>query len=115
MNNADTDTDTSHFPQGTGGNGSYNHHKDGVYRWAADPFVFPSGISALQKMAQLPFIMHNRWYHPANWYRTTAKIGGDWVGNDIAVLPLDLHAFWSFFFTQQDGFGLTGQSLSLSL
>jgi hypothetical protein len=94
------------YPKGVGGNGSYNPHKSGVYQWVADPFVFPHGIPALQKMVQLPFIMHNRWYHPSNWYRTTAKVGGEWVGNDNAVLPLDLQDFWSFFFTQQDGFGI---------
>jgi hypothetical protein len=61
----------------------------GVYRWVADSFVFPSGVAALQDKVQLPFVMHNRWYSPQNWYRKIAKVGGQWVGNDDYVLPLD--------------------------
>lgn len=95
------------YPKGAGGNGSCcsgkvsahatprsSRTRDGsphvgVYRWIADPFVFPAGVPALQDKVKLPFVMHNRWYSPSNWYRTIAKVGGQWVGNDEYVLPLD--------------------------
>ena len=93
-------------PDGTLEKGSTGSPHVGVYEWVADPFVFPSGVAALHERVQLPFVMHNRWYSADNWYRETAKVGGEWVGNADYVLPLDLDDFWSFFFTQQRGFGL---------
>eukprot|EP01052_Picozoa_sp_SAG31_P025891 SAG31_NODE_2301_length_5978_cov_14.073652_7_plen_596_part_00 len=66
----------------------------GVYRWIADSFVFPAGVAALQQKVKLPFVMHNRWYSPSNWYRSIAKVGGQWVGNDNYVLPLDRARDW---------------------
>ena len=108
--------DSWFYPKGAGGNGSCcvdppdetstGSPHVGVFEWVADPFVFPAGIAALQERVKLPFVMHNRWYSADNWYRTAAKVGGEWVGNADYVLPLDLDGFWSFFFAQQQGFGL---------
>lgn len=113
------------YLKGAGGSGSsqkmgrkYAGGNGGMFHWVADDFVFPSGgLPALQEEVKLPFVLHNRWLSPTNWYRTVAKVGGEWTeceknkngtgcSSDAAVLPIDLDDYWSFFFQQQKGFGL---------
>merc|ERR1712232_264503 len=98
------------YPKGAGGSGSSaNGHGD--YHWVADDFVFPDGVPGLQKKVGLPFVMHNRWYDPrVSWYEIHG-IGGKWTtgavdGKHQCAIALDQDAFWSYFFTEQKGFGL---------
>lgn len=69
--------------------------------------MFPDGVAALQKKVGLPFVMHNRWYTPhESWYQRNGIGGSEWTGEGKAAIALDQDAFWSFFFTQQEGYGL---------
>lgn len=97
------------YPKGRGGNNSYFHHHEGadggVYRWKADGWVFPDGMEALQKMVGLPFVQHNRFFSPYNWYKANG-IAGEWTESTTSdVLPLDLETFYEFFFEQTNDFG----------
>eukprot|EP00051_Salpingoeca_urceolata_P001515 m.41551 g.41551 ORF g.41551 m.41551 type:complete len:759 (-) comp11466_c0_seq1:282-2558(-) len=96
------------YPKGKGGTQS-SQHGDGMYRWVADPFVFPQGMPAFQQAMGLPFILHNRWFSPQNWYRANGIAGGadGWTSDThSAVLPRDFESFYEYFFKQQEGFGL---------
>ena len=62
-----------------------------LYQWTADPFVFPHGMNALHDAVGLPFVQHNSWLSPDNWYKANPEEFGfesQWSGNDRAVLPL---------------------------
>jgi len=76
-----------------------------VTNWTAMSSVFPSGMAGIQEKLKLPTVMHNRQWsiksdyiknEPFKWY-TSAK----------AAVPEDPKAFFTWFFTQQQGWGLT--------
>eukprot|EP00927_Polykrikos_kofoidii_P079596 TRINITY_DN76385_c0_g1_i1.p1 TRINITY_DN76385_c0_g1~~TRINITY_DN76385_c0_g1_i1.p1 ORF type:complete len:790 (-),score=106.47 TRINITY_DN76385_c0_g1_i1:72-2441(-) len=100
------------YLKGAGGNGSSRGSGAigpvlGVYEWVADPFVFPDGgVPAIQTTVELPFVLHNRWFSPENVYRSRGIPSSGWTGGKHAMLPLDHHFFWDYFFKQQKGYGL---------
>ncbi len=97
------------YPKGNGSVGSSWTHKGelaGVYRWTADPWVFPDGVGALQKAVGLPFVQHNRWLAPGNWYRYNSSFGGAWTkSGDVMTLPLDMEGYWRYFFEEVGEYG----------
>lgn len=76
-----------------------------VTNWTADPKIFPSGMAAIQRQLGVPIVMHNRqWsvhsdyiqHEPFRWYKDVK-----------AAVPEDPHAFFGWFFQQQEGWGLS--------
>lgn len=103
------------YEKGKGGNGSSRGSGPigpliGLYQWTADPFVFPEGVPALQRVVDMPFVLHNRWFAPGNWYKQHGIPPTGWTDGSgagmLAILPLDGDYFWDYFFQQQKGYGL---------
>ena len=79
------------YPKGPGGTGSSQEGHYGVYRWIADPFVFPLGMAKLQEEMQLPAILHNRWMTENNWYKAN-HIPGKGLVDRVLSCSLAPHA-----------------------
>jgi len=104
------------YQKGKGGNGSSRGRGPigpfiGTYEWTADPFVFPrGGVPAIQSVVGLPFVLHNRWFSPDNWYRRQNIPSSGWTATrelgSLGTLPLDGDYFWEYFFGRQQGYGL---------
>eukprot|EP01047_Picozoa_sp_COSAG01_P033027 COSAG01_NODE_2413_length_7745_cov_2.532304_1_plen_688_part_10 len=88
-----------------------------VTNWTADPKIFPSGMVAIQEKLQVPMVMHNRQWSKISDYvksgcqRSAAGGGADtehceWYKSAKAAVPTDPVNFFTWFFTQQDGWGL---------
>ena len=94
-----------------------------VTNWTADPNIFPSGMVAIQEKLKLPIVMHNRqWSDRSDYIKTScqrsaarlppensARIDSEpcvWYKDKDAV-PTDPINFFTWFFTQQDGWGLS--------
>jgi len=85
----------------TGGGGG-----GGVTNWTADPAIFPSGMAAINRaLGGMPMVMHNRQWSPISDYVRHLNFTW-WAGPQWAV-PTDPTAFFRYFFTQQQGWGLT--------
>ena len=86
--------------------------------WTADPNIFPSGMVAIQKALDLPIVMHSRqWSIRSDYEKNGCQkscAGGKpmdtpctWYNSTKAAVPTDPIAFFTWFFTQQDGWGLS--------
>lgn len=87
-------------PVGPGGGGG------AVVNWTAMPSVFPSGMEAIQSKLQVPIVMHNRQWSPSSDYIKHLP-QFQWYSSPEAAVPTDPRAFFSWFFQQQQGWGLS--------
>ena len=95
-----------------------------VTNWTADPKIFPSGMVAIQQKLDLPIVMHNRqWSTHSDYIKTgcmrsanreppekSARADSEyceWYNSSKAAVPADPTNFFTWFFTQQDGWGLS--------
>jgi len=83
-----------------------------VINWTAMPSVFPSGMAAIQDKLKVPIVMHNRqWGDNSDYVKNWTDI--KWYGPKDSpepskyAIPEDPTQFFTKFFTQQDGWGLT--------
>ena len=87
----------------------------GVTNWTADPAIFPSGMAAIDKaLGGMPMVMHNRQWSPRSDY--IHNLSFSWEAGGASGLchgqcpwavPDDPSAFFTWFFQQQPGWGLT--------
>lgn len=75
-----------------------------VVNWTALPSVFPSGMAGIQAKLKVPMIMHNRHWSPRSDYIKNEPF--KWYSSEKAAIPHDPDAFFKWFFTQQQGWGL---------
>lgn len=77
-----------------------------VTNWTAMPSVFPSGMAAInEKLGGMPTVMHNRqWSDKSDYIHNWTNI--PWYEDKYAI-PMDPTQFFTKFFTQQEGWGLT--------
>lgn len=90
--------------QGGGGGGA-------VINWTADKEIFPSGMESINRaLGGLPMVMHNRQWSVVSAYINESSANVEWAttGNapDGCAAPKDPHAFFEWFFRQQEGWGL---------
>ncbi|KAL1511081.1 hypothetical protein AB1Y20_005904 [Prymnesium parvum] len=76
-----------------------------VTNWTAMPSVFPSGMAGIQKLLRMPMVMHNRQWSSQSDYIKREKF--KWYTSECCAVPQDPPAFFAWFFTQQQGWGLT--------
>ena len=81
-----------------------------VTNWTALPSVFPSGMAGIQEKlgagmeGGMPTVMHNRQWSTQSDY--IHNLTFEWYTSKYAI-PKDPHAFFSWFFKQQEGWGLS--------
>jgi hypothetical protein len=77
-----------------------------VTNWTSMPSVFPSGMASInQKLDGMPMVMHNRqWSDHSDYIHNWTDI--PWYTDKFAI-PVDPVVFFTRFFTQQEGWGLT--------
>ncbi|CAJ1330511.1 unnamed protein product [Effrenium voratum] len=75
-----------------------------VVNWTALDSVFPRGMAYIQSQLQVPMVMHNRQWSPASDYIKHEPF--KWYASKKAAVPQDPEAFFRWFFTQQEGWGL---------
>jgi len=75
-----------------------------VINWTALPTVFPHGMAYIQSKLQVPMVMHNRQWSPTSDYVKNEPF--KWYLSEKAAIPRDPEAFFRWFFTQQEGWGL---------
>ncbi len=82
-----------------------------VTNWTAMPSVFPSGMAGIQSLlgagmkGGMPTIMHNRqWSTQSDYIKNLPQF--EWYTSKYAV-PKDPVAFFTWFFQQQEGWGLS--------
>lgn len=78
-----------------------------VTNWTSLDDVFPSGMAAIQEQLGMPIVMHNRQWSNRSDYIRDADVPYEWATSDSAAAPLDAEAFFTWFFKQQAGWGLT--------
>ncbi|CAE7614562.1 unnamed protein product [Symbiodinium natans] len=76
-----------------------------VVNWTALPSVFPHGMTYIQSKLGVPMVMHNRQWSPNSDYVKHEPF--KWYKSPKAAVPEDPEAFFRWFFTQQEGWGLT--------
>lgn len=76
-----------------------------VVNWTALPSVFPHGMAYIQSKLQVPMVMHNRQWSPTSDYVKHEPF--KWHLSEKAAIPEDPEAFFRWFFTQQEGWGLS--------
>lgn len=76
-----------------------------VTNWTALPSVFPHGMAYIQDKLQLPIVMHNRQWSIKSDYIKNEDF--KWYSSAQAAVPEDPVGFFTWFFTQQQGWGLT--------
>ncbi|CAK9061196.1 unnamed protein product [Durusdinium trenchii] len=76
-----------------------------VVNWTALPSVFPHGMAYIQSKLQVPMVMHNRQWSPSSDYVKHEPF--NWYLSKTAAVPEDPEAFFRWFFTQQEGWGLS--------
>jgi hypothetical protein len=59
--------------QGTG------YLRGGIYRYTADPTLFPEGLAGFQRRLGLPLLVHARWIDPSSPYRREYRMSGNVV------------------------------------
>jgi hypothetical protein len=82
-----------------------------VTNWTALSAVFPAkdgldGMRYIQSQLQLPMVMHNRQWSPTSDYVKNLP-QFTWYSSKKAAIPTDPPAFFTWFFQQQQGWGLT--------
>ena len=76
-----------------------------VTNWTADPGIFPHGMANIEDKLGLPIVMHNRqWSDHSDYIKHLPQY--KWYTDKYAV-PEDPIAFFSWFFQQQKGWGLS--------
>jgi len=75
-----------------------------VVNWTALPSVFPHGMANIQSKLGVPMVMHNRQWSPTSDYVKYEPF--KWYKSEKAAVPEDPEAFFRWFFTQQEGWGL---------
>ncbi|CAE7747552.1 unnamed protein product [Symbiodinium sp. CCMP2592] len=75
-----------------------------VVNWTALPSVFPHGMAYIQSKLGVPMVMHNRQWSPTSDYVKHEPF--KWYASPKAAVPEDPEAFFRWFFTQQEGWGL---------
>ena len=65
------------YPKGPGAR--WGDGQNGIFRYAADPELFPSGLSAFQQALGLPLVVHARWIDPASPLRSAYTTSGNVV------------------------------------
>jgi hypothetical protein len=90
--------DGSVLPGGGGG---------GVTNWTALASVFPSGMAAIQQQLGVPMVMHNRQWSPSSAYINDTALPYTWLSGPDWTIPRDPDGFFRWFFTQQQGWGLS--------
>ncbi|CAE7625695.1 unnamed protein product [Symbiodinium sp. KB8] len=75
-----------------------------VVNWTALPSVFPHGMAYIQSKLGVPMVMHNRQWSPTSDYVKHEPF--KWYTSPKAAVPEDPEAFFRWFFTQQEGWGL---------
>eukprot|EP01051_Picozoa_sp_SAG22_P012094 SAG22_NODE_1228_length_5083_cov_2.820425_2_plen_779_part_00 len=89
-----------------------------VTNWTADPGIFPAGMVAIQDKLKVPTVMHNRqWSKISDYVKSGCQAGMAgtapdaehcmWYKSEKAAVPTDPINFFTWFFTQQDGWGLS--------
>jgi len=83
-----------------------------VLNWTSMDSVFPSGMAAIQQKLGVPMVMHNRqWSDKSDYVKNWPEI--KWYGPKDSAEPsefamaVDPAQFFTKFFTQQEGWGLT--------
>jgi len=76
-----------------------------VTNWTALPSVFPQGMAGIQDVLKLPTVMHNRQWSIDSDYIKNEPF--EWYKSAKAAVPADPEAFFKWFFTQQEGWGLS--------
>ena len=65
------------YPKGSSatwqGNG---YERGGIYRYTADPALFPNGLAGFQHQLGLPLVVHARWVDPNSPYRAAYRMSG---------------------------------------
>ena len=79
----------------------------GVTNWTSMPSVFPSGMAAIQQKLGVPIVMHNRQWSPKSDYIRDAALPFTWLSGPDWTIPSDPTGFFEWFFTQQEGWGLS--------
>merc|ERR1711953_1312839 len=69
------------------------------------PSVFPHGMAYIQSKLKLPMVMHNRQWSPRSDYIEHLEF--EWYSSNGAAVPKDPAAFFTWFFQQQKGWGLS--------
>ena len=77
----------------------------GVKNWTADSRVFPSGMAHIQSVLKVPLVMHNRQWSPKSDYVAAGTY--PWLLSKHVAVPEDPEQFFRWFFTQQEGWGLS--------
>ncbi|CAE7295913.1 unnamed protein product [Symbiodinium pilosum] len=75
-----------------------------VVNWTALPAVFPHSMAYIQSKLGVPMVMHNRQWSPTSDYVKHEPF--KWYASERAAIPEDPEAFFRWFFTQQEGWGL---------
>jgi len=78
-----------------------------VTNWTSLDSVFPSGMAAIQQKLQLPIVMHNRQWSTKSDYIEHMSDKYPWYVSSKAAVPQDPTEFFTWFFTQQQGWGLS--------
>jgi len=86
-------------PVSSGGGGG------AVTNWTALPSVFPSGMAHIGEVLDVPIVMHNRQWSPISDY--IKNLDFEWYISEKAAVPKDPHAFFEWFFKQQEGWRLS--------
>eukprot|EP00505_MAST-04D_sp_SCG-Rhode-Island_P001065 Stramenopile-MAST_4_protein_1065 len=81
-----------------------------VTNWTNMPSVFPdnrsiNGMVDIQSKLKMPMVMHNRQWSSRSDY--IKNLPFEWYISKKAAVPKDPLAFFSWFFRQQEGWGLT--------
>jgi len=75
-----------------------------VTNWTALASVFPHGMAYIQSKLGVPMVMHNRQWSIRSDY--IHNLTYKWYTSKKAAVPEDPPAFFDYFFTQQQGWGL---------
>ena len=76
-----------------------------VTNWTSLDSVFPSGMAAIQDRLQVPMVMHNRQWSIISDY--IENLDFKWYSSEAAAVMQDPAAFFTWFFQQQEGWGLS--------
>jgi hypothetical protein len=95
--------------------GKVSHSGGGgaVTNWTAMPSVFPQGMAYIQSKLGVPMVMHNRqWSDKSDYIKNLPQF--EWYTNETkanpgstCAVPKDPVAFFTWFFQQQQGWGLS--------
>jgi hypothetical protein len=67
--------DSWFYPKGP--SASWGNGTEGIYRYEADPALFPEGLKSFQERLGLPLMTHSRWVDEASPYRLQYQYSGD--------------------------------------